>query len=140
MKTEVLQYYEKLYYTWQCVFYMIDKKFQKQKIVTCCVYSVILNASNFIMHKTLQFSCVHSQFLIRNDKKITNKVGTVFHKNCDGVRNKWVSDCCLMPTQQFFSYIMSICNEMMMMYTQELGRIFCQRDYGPLLDHIKGPF
>jgi hypothetical protein len=23
---------------------------------------------------------------------------------------------------------------------QGLGRIFCQRDYGPLLDHIKGPF
>jgi hypothetical protein len=24
--------------------------------------------------------------------------------------------------------------------SQGLGRIFCQRDYGPLLDHIKGPF
>ena len=23
---------------------------------------------------------------------------------------------------------------------QGLGRIFCQRDYGHLLDHIKGPF
>ena len=25
-------------------------------------------------------------------------------------------------------------------YYRDLGRIFCQRDYGPLLDHIKGPF
>jgi hypothetical protein len=25
-------------------------------------------------------------------------------------------------------------------FLQGLGKIFCQRDYGPLLDHIKGPF